>query len=468
MEHIIQQIALDLAKKITKKWINDGITDLDRFASDVTEDCKQSAIAIVEAILEHMNKQIRDDKESRKNLGLAIKEKDRKREILTTLGQVHYKRDYYQSKYDKSYVYLLDSAIGVRGYERIGDTVSAELLNMAAEVSYAQSSEIVTKGRVTRQSVRNHILKLEVPESMPKEIKKEVSALHIFADEDHVHMQKPSKKRGRKNRIVPLVTVTEGIKKESKGRNKTINAKHFTDEKFDTDNLWKSVEGYIGMAYDIEKEMVIYIHGDGGRWISNGLESFANVKRVMDGYHIGKRLYAFSKDFGRKAKLKIEKAIKEKDRNSVDNILQELLRDETDKDRIEKIKELGTHLNLNWESITNRYEDKMTGSCTEPQISHVLSKRFSRNPMGWSEAALGKLTGIRVYLKNGEKIKAEHIKPKNRVTKYSEYADKIVKDVMKEGLDWSVFDIQAPIFNTGSGTQIRMHGFGRINNTLVN
>ena len=64
--------------------------------------------------------------------------------------------------------------------------------------------------------------------------KKEVDTLHIFADEDHVHMQKPSKKRGKKNHIVLLVTVTEGIEKESKGRNITINAKHFTDEKFDT------------------------------------------------------------------------------------------------------------------------------------------------------------------------------------------------------------------------------------------
>ena len=161
-------------------------------------------------------------------------------------------------------------------------------------------------------------------------------------------------------------------------------------------------------------------------------------------------------------------AIKEKDKNSADRILQELLRYETDKGRIEKIKEFGTHLNLNWESITNRYEKAMIGSCTEPQVSHVLYKRFSRNPMGWREEALGKLTGIRVYLKNGDRIKAEHIKADKGTTKYREYADKIVKDVMKEGLDWSVFDIQAPIFNTGSGTQIRMHGFGRINNTVIN
>lgn len=54
-------------KKITEKWINDGITNLDMFAADVSEDCKQSDIAIVEAILEHMNKQIREDKESQKN-----------------------------------------------------------------------------------------------------------------------------------------------------------------------------------------------------------------------------------------------------------------------------------------------------------------------------------------------------------------------------------------------------------------
>ncbi|MDY6116829.1 MAG: UPF0236 family protein [Anaerovoracaceae bacterium] len=127
MECIIQQIALDLARKITEKWINDGITDLDLFSADVTEDCKQSAVAIVEAILEQMNKQIREDKEERKNICLAINEKYRKREFLTTLGQIHYKRDYYQSKYEKSYVHLLASAIGVRGYERIGDTVSAIL-----------------------------------------------------------------------------------------------------------------------------------------------------------------------------------------------------------------------------------------------------------------------------------------------------------------------------------------------------
>src|SRR3712207_8131256 len=39
----------------------------------------------------------------------------------------------------------------------------------------------------------------------------------------------------------------------------------------------------------------------------------------------------------------------------------------------------------NWDGIVNRYTLDIPGSCTEGQVSHVLSERFSRNPMGWSK-----------------------------------------------------------------------------------
>ncbi len=48
----------------------------------------------------------------------------------------------------------------------------------------------MTDGKVSRQSVRNSILKIKVPEKEAKETGKEVRELHIFADEDHAHMQK--------------------------------------------------------------------------------------------------------------------------------------------------------------------------------------------------------------------------------------------------------------------------------------
>ena len=108
----------------------------------------------------------------------------------------------------------------------------------------------------------------------------------------------------------------------------------------------------------------------------------------------------------------------------------------------------------------------MTGSCTEAQVSHVLSKRFSRNPMGWSEEALGKLASVRVFMLNGGKLSADHFKPGEAHKKYNEYADKLIAENIGGAVDWSLFDVERTTFDLASGTQIKIHGLSRINNTL--
>lgn len=85
------------------------------------------------------------------------------------------------------------------------------MVNKATEYSYAKSANIVTDGKVSRETVRNSILKIKVPGKEAKETAKEVRGLHIFADEDHAHMQKPGKAKGKKNQVVPVVKVAEGI-----------------------------------------------------------------------------------------------------------------------------------------------------------------------------------------------------------------------------------------------------------------
>lgn len=85
------------------------------------------------------------------------------------------------------------------------------MVNKATEYSYAKSANIVTDGKVSRETVRNSILKIKVPGKEAKETAKEVRELHIFADEDHAHMQKPGKAQGKKKQVVPVVKVTEGI-----------------------------------------------------------------------------------------------------------------------------------------------------------------------------------------------------------------------------------------------------------------
>ena len=471
MDNIIQQISEKLTKKILEKAYSGGICDIDLLSSSVLEDCKSAARDILEAIVSDLNIKIREDKPSRKARGLILKEKNRERSLLTELGRLDLPRDYYYDKKEEKYDYLLDRGIGLQGYERISAGVRAKLVSMATEVSYAKSAETVTGGQLSRQCVRECILKLGAIEKRPQpyEPKRKVKELHLFADEDHVHMQREGRAKGKKSRMVPLVTVTEGVEEESKGRNRTINAMHFVDENFDTKALWKSVEGYIGASYDIESIEKIYIHADGGKWITNGLASFSNVTRVMDGFHLEKRLKEVSRKFpGSNLRQRIKAAIEKGDRKKLDMLMQEMYARSQDKKQIEFTTKLGGYLTENFEEIRNRLKSDTVGSCTEGQVSHILSTRFSRNPMGWSEEGLGKLSKQRVYIKNKGKIEASDFKKKEKSggDSYREYADRIIEETCRGAKDFSIFEKQGPIFDGASGTQMAIRHMGMNRNIL--
>lgn len=471
MESIIQQIVMNLVKKIMEKAIFGGIRDIDNLASESLQECKQAILAIIEAIVSEMNKQIREDKAGRKERGLVLKEKDRARQVVTELGTLNLQRDYYYDKTEEKYCAVLDDIIGIRAYERVGDCLSAKMVSFATEVSYAKSAAIACGGKVSRQTVKNCIQKLGALEILcegkePKAVKE----LHVYADEDHVHMQKPCKEKGKESRIVPLVTVTEGTESVGARRNKTKGTMHFVDENFNSKNLWKSVEGYIGAAYKSDELEKIYIHADGGKWISNGLETFAQTEHVMDGYHLEKYIKKIAQRFPNKnISQRIRVALVNDDENRAKDVLQSLYEYAENEDDYECIEDYEKYILGNWKSIVNRKTLNVPGSCTEGQVSHVLAERFSRDPLGWSDKGLGVLSKLRIYMKNGGEITAKDFKTKqDKNMLYSEYADRILTENIRGAFDWSVFERDMFVMDGSSATQRLIQDYGRLHNTFIN
>ena len=440
MEQIIQQIALELAKTISNKALYGGMSDVDALASDILKDCKSSAREIVRVIAEEMNKELRNDKTSRKAAGLVIKEKDRPRKLLTELGEISFRRDYYYCKYTGEYEATLDELLGIRPYARVGDNICAKLLTQATEVSYAKSSVNVTEGAVSRQTVHNIIKGAPIYKEVSKEDPKQVKAIHIYADEAHVHMQKPLKKRGRRNQIVPLVSVTEGIEKVSKRRNKTINPKHFVQENFSTKMLWLDVKRYIEKAYSMNEEPKVYIYGDGGAWIKGGLKCFSNSEYVIDTFHFEKYLRAAAKAYpSLHAAMQIHIAVARNDKEYAKRII-EKLKAASDVNTKKAVLDLESYMFSNWEAVVNSTKPETTGSCTEGQVSHILADRFSRAPMGWGRECLGKLANCRAHCFNGGQILASDFK---HVDDNSKAAKDVAEEMLMEiggRFDWSVFD----------------------------
>lgn len=462
MDNIILQKLIEWANEIEELTESAEITDIDAIGTKILDCSKNISLDILRSVISKINRHVRNDKIGRKDSGIVIKEKSIPRTVMLMIGELSYERDYCYDKNAKRYFYPVDEILSVEKYERIGKSVSAELVNKATEYSYAKSANIVTDGKVSRQTVRNSILKIKVPEKQAKEMGKEVRELHIFADEDHAHMQKPGKAKGKKNQIVPVVTVTEGIVAISTNRNATVNAMHFVDEEFDAKRLWASVDGYISVAYSKETLHKVYLHGDGGKWIKSGLNERGDVVRVMDGYHFWKRTREISKMYpDAQVRKRVRCSIINDDKRKLETIIQSLLCDAPDEKVYNRVKEYGKYLFSHYKEIRNRLVLDIPGSCTEGLVSHVLSSRFSRNPMGWSAKGLGTLSKAKVYVLNGGVLSAKDYR-RSKVRRYSEYSKETINSICEKKYDWSIFENERGIMNGATGTQNAIKQIGRL------
>lgn len=456
METIIQQICINMVEKVLKTLKESKNLSLDIITPEIREESNNTCLSIVEEYIKYVNLEMRNQKKDRKSKGLVIKEKDVDRKVITCLGELEYSRDIYFNKVENVYVKPIDSIFGIEPYERICKNVKADLVDKAIDNSYEKSKNLVGVPNISRQSVRNAILKsnLDNDKSMVVAEKKLLKELHIYADEDHVHLQKPNKIKGRACQIVPLVTITEGTENVSKSRRRTINPYHIVDSGFDTSSLWKKVDEYIVENYDVDEIKKIYIHADGGRWIKKGLEDYDCKVVATDGFHIKKYLKIIKNAKSPSSVKKIERLIESNCKDEAIMYMSELCSDIEDERVQNRCCNACNYIINNWEGIVNRYTLDIPGSCTEGQVSHVLSERFSRNPMGWSKEVLGKLSVLRVYKKNGNKIDSSIYSK----TENEQYRDCV--NNTNEKLNWSIFDKEKFIFDDSSATRILIKGIG--------
>jgi hypothetical protein len=97
-------------------------------------------------------------------------------------------------------------------------------------------------------------------------------------------------------------------------------------------------------------------------------------------------------------------------------------------------------------------------------ISHILSERLSRNPMGWSKKGLAKMAMIRVFVMNGERItpidtlswkhSSKRLGIASRIEKYESIVKQQHDDVFKDAKNWRWFESDNKISGKTTGTKV--------------
>ena len=402
MENIIAQQLVKMQGEILGKIRENGLQDIGQTAEALFQVVKTETCKLLQAILEATDKEIANAKAERKASGLRVKERNVKRRLQTSLGELEYRRTYYETQEDER-VYLLDYLIGVESYERVSKALSAKLVNLSAEMSYGKSVK-AGEAEVSRQTVSNKVNALKEVVRDVERVEETPEELHLFADEDHVHL-----KDGR-SAIVPLVTITEGIDTSNPKRHQLIDPLHIAGYGMDAEAFNDQVEACVNERYDLNKVKRIYIHGDGASRIVALGERFPNAEHVLDGFHLEKYLKKLGHYNGAAQRMgALRAALRDGNWKTYKKLLENIYALQTDKDR-ESSKAVIRYLWNNRQAAHLRYDSGICGSCTESLVSHVLSERLSRTPLAWSERGLAQMTMLVVYNKNGQTVSAGDIR----------------------------------------------------------
>jgi hypothetical protein len=474
MKDIVLQTAIGYIKDMMNYLMDKGISDIGAAAADMREISNDYTGRMLVAMIERMDECLREDKKLRKRGGYVIHQKNASRTVFTELGYLTYHRTYFKDKESGKMIYLTDHLVGVETYDRVCSDIAAKLVSKSAEYSYGKSVDTITGGALSRQTARNKMMRTKELAYVPEKSAHTPPVLHIFADEDHVHMQ------NSRSNIVPLVTVSEGKRAVCKGRNALIDPLHIQGYKTSSDDLWDYTYALCCRKYDIEKVEKIYVHGDGAPWILKGSSIMDNSYHVLDHYHIKSKMRSLTAGAPDGYSSRLWGCLKRSDRTGFHDAVHDLISDAAHtypggirKRHMKKIRKAGAYILANWEAVMRRLDPDITGSCTEPMISHILSERLSRNPMGWSEAGLSKMARARVYVKNGGRITRGDIaqggaSQRNAAPRKIERYEALVAQDRKSFLsmprDWSLFEKENSCLGQITGTKVALDALGRMRN----
>ena len=262
--------------------------------------CFEIGHDIIKAILEEWDEYLMKsrDKEAYRHVG------KKPTTIKTVIGEVAYKRTQYEiidEEGGKSYVYMLDEAMGINGSGHFSDLLCEMIVQACCASPYREAARAVSE--MTGQSI-SHMAAWSVVQVLGGQVneqEKEAAARAaksesagkletkvLFEEQDGItlSLQGKDRKEHGERKDMKLVIAYDGAEKTGKNRytltNKVACANFEGVEEF-----MKRKDGVIAETYNVDEIDMRMLGGDGANWIRRSLTD-ETVHFQLDAYHRNK------------------------------------------------------------------------------------------------------------------------------------------------------------------------------------
>lgn len=420
MNKIIQEILNDVVKKSGNSFTKfvEGSSNLDELIFEEKTIFKQSAKKVVQSELELVDKML--IKQSQRK-GWQIHDV-RERHINTELGEIVYRRHYYNHT-KLGYAYMLDRFLSLNPYQRLTIQTQADVISRASKVSYQETIntlpelELYSKSTVMRVIRRYNHFDLVGEDQAPRD-PRSVKSLFIEADEGHLKMQPKG------TRFSHLIVVHEGWYQKDKSHKALINKHVFGgDYTHDVNHLWNQVLDYLDLHYDLDMVKNIYVSGDGAAWIKQGADTIPHSQFILDNFHAMQALHNISL-ITKVPVGKLTEWVNENKRRLFFDLIKERLDEKINTNtELTRLEQLSKYIRNNWSFISLKHTDDFKGTNMEGQVSHIIADRMTSRPMCWSIIGGDQMGHWRSLIANGISVLAEL----NRQNSYVVQTEQIAK-----------------------------------------
>ena len=404
---------------------------------------------ILKEILEYLDLEYKHSKQRKE---LYYVQQTRPRTLITSLGLITFNKTYYKSKNKingkHQYYSYLEDYLGIDKWAKLSLSCETNLINNALDNGYSWASKnTIPNYVISRQTISTKIKNINYNYIDTSQKRQTPKVLYIEADEVHANLQ--SRKKEKKNKIVPVILTHEGHKEDFVKKKELKNTHYIASSILKTDKLWEETYKYLDTVYDLNKVDKIFLSSDGGTWIKGYDIAFPNIIFVLDKFHYRKALnYIFKRE------LTITEIADSYLRNRMVDEFKMLVKSQCQlypdqkKEMIKKQKYLINHI----DGIINQNHPDYKCPCSmEGHISNKYAKFITSRPHAYSLEGLENITQLLTMKANNIRLTEEiyhkfktgestykKLNLEKFITSFRNQANKITDNNLKYNLQYEI------------------------------
>ena len=282
--------------------------DFNEIERSVQKMCNKLGCAVLKTALEEWDAELA----ASRNRGEYRHKGKRKKVIKTVLGEVEFERSVYETLSvdgKKSFVYLLDEAMGITGSGFMSGVLSEQIVQASCESSYRSAARSVSE--MTGQTI-SHTAAWQVVQTLGERLDVQehqaarLAAAHkgngkletklLFEEQDgiYLNLQGADRKREGKGKEMKLAVAYDGARQMGKKRYELTNKVACANFE-QIQSFVRRKEGVIAATYNTDEIEMRFLNGDGAEWIKRSVRDDL-VHFQLDPFHRNRAIRQWVKD----------------------------------------------------------------------------------------------------------------------------------------------------------------------------